>query len=105
MEWQQVFDLKLIGRDASFGQQLDGLVNDAARRAPSDQRDFGVRRPLELWRRQLAEDSVEFAHALFLGFAPDGWAGKDVAYQDAFLVVIVSSGDIDAALGARQHSR
>src|SRR5262249_22758305 len=95
--------VKPTGGDAVVGQQLDGLVNDAPRRAPTNQRDLSIGRSFERRRRKLAEDSVELAHPLFLGLAPDGWAGKDVAYQDALLVVIVGSSHVDTALGARQH--
>ena len=105
LERNQILDVQLIRLFAAGGQQLAGLADDAERRAPTDERRFGIFRAFEFRRLQLLQHRVHLLHPFFHHFAADGGIGKYVADQHALLVVVVGSGHVHRIRRSRQGAR
>src|SRR5579859_2778850 len=97
--------LQVIGRDALLAQQFAGLFDYALGRAPADQGDIGIGRPLQLGWWDRGRDALHLAHALFHhGAALDG-VGVLVADQHAIFIVLIGGGGVSMAGHARNGAR
>src|SRR5262252_5800052 len=86
------------------GKQGDRFTNDTGRRPPSYQRDGSVVGSFESRRGQIFERQVGLSHSLFLDLAAHWRRCEDIAYDYAFLIVIVSRCHKHGTRSARERS-
>jgi hypothetical protein len=72
------------------GQHLARLADDAVGRAPADERDVRVGRPVEHRRRHRGLDPRDLAHAFLHHGAALGVVGVLVRDEDAVLIVLIA---------------
>src|SRR5882724_12001149 len=65
MQRHKPANLKLIGRDSLFIENLTGFLDHAFRGTPADQSNIGVARTRQRWRRHCGFNPCHLAHALF----------------------------------------
>ena len=89
-------------------EDLAGFLDHAFGGAPADQRDVGIARAPQHWRRNRGLDAGNFAHALFHHGAALRRVGEFVADQDAVFIVLVAGSSVgvagDAGNGARRNA-
>ena len=103
VEREQVLHVQLIGAHPGLAEQADGVPDDAPGGSPADQSDLGIRRPVQLRRRQLRQHALQLPHALLVHNAAQRRIGVLVADQPALLVMFVGSRHVDAAFRAGQR--
>ena len=106
VEWNDPFDVKLIGHDSFFaGEFLDGFANHAFGRTPSDQRDGRVFGTDEFRRGDVVDRSLHFAAAFLDHHAAHVRVGEFIADERAVFVVLVRGGGEDVTGNAGHRAR
>src|SRR5882762_6336868 len=98
-------DLQVAGCDSYVGEQLDGFLDHAFGGAPANERDIGVARTHELWRRHRGFDALNLALALFHHFAAFHRIGELVADEYSVLLMLVGGNGVSVTGDARDGAR